>query len=122
MKSGRSRWLLRLAIVPVIGIAMLLWANQEKSHNVLTVENRSGQPLSLVKVGVAGQAKTYRDVAAEAVVTVPLWAGGDGETVITVECQLSSKSTMRWQGKPDAPVHLVVLPDGQIIIRPAGKG
>ena len=44
MGRGRYRWLLRLGIVLVVALGFLVWANREGLPNLLTIENRSGQP------------------------------------------------------------------------------
>ena len=58
------------AVLLVGGIAGLLWATRERLQNRLTVENRSGQAIALLRVTTGGATAVLRDVPAGA------WAAG----------------------------------------------
>src|SRR5436309_2110260 len=62
MMHGRNRWLLRLAILLVAGLAFLVWFRRERSQDLLVIENRSKQPIALLRVTIAGQTSTFQDV------------------------------------------------------------
>src|SRR5690242_13930277 len=76
-KPGRHRWLIRLAVVLVVGLAASLWVvTQGSSGGALVVENRSGQPLAALQVSVGGQTRTFRDVADGGEVSAAFDGGG----------------------------------------------
>lgn len=122
---GRYRWPLRLAVLVIAGLALLGWAYAERSRNVLTVENRSGQTISLLHITAAGQTSEFRDVASGAEVTASFRIKGDDH--FAVEGRLADGTLIRGQfrsvtsGMSGERAHLVVLPGGQIVFRPGGK-
>jgi hypothetical protein len=116
---GRSRWLIRIAILVVAGIAFAVWAVQRESPG-LTVENRSGQAIAVLHVKVGGETSTFQDVPAGRELKVPLANGGD--TPFEVDGQLADGTRLRGRfgagaapGKPRAT--LVILPGGQINVK-----
>jgi hypothetical protein len=125
MNRGRYRWLFRLAALLVAGLAFLLWAARGRSQDLLAVENRSGQPIALLEITVAGQTSTFRDVPAGADVTAAL--GGKSDDPFVVEGRLADGTMVRGRFAHVADAlgggrtGLVVLPGGQILFRQAGK-
>src|SRR5947209_6246860 len=77
MNRGRNRWLLRLGILLVVGLALGLWALRGQFPSRLRIENRSGQPIARVEVTLAGKVTGFSDVPPGMEVTVPLPPGGD---------------------------------------------
>jgi hypothetical protein len=119
MKRGPFRWALRLAILPVFGIGLLIWANREKTPNLLTVENRSEQTIAVLKVTASGQTKNLGQVAAGAEVKAPQPLQEDEAFV--VEGKLADGTIIRHSGMCGERPRLVVLPGGHIIVRPSAK-
>ena len=115
---GPYRWPIRLAALLVLGLALFLWYNRERSQNRLSFENRSGQPIPLLRVTVAGQTSTFRDVPAGGERFAPL--GADGER-FAVEGRLADGTMIRMQGVPPPGHALVILPGGDVVPRPSGK-
>lgn len=73
----RRRWLLRLAIVLAAGLAFYAWTIL-RAENRLTIQNRSGQAISELKVNVAGQTSPFQDIASGQDVVVSLGKQGAG--------------------------------------------
>jgi hypothetical protein len=119
MERRRSRWLLRIGVVLVVGLALLIWAIHEQSQDLLTIENRSGQPITLLRVTIAGESKTFKDVAKETAVTAPL--GGKGDAGFVVEGQLADGTRIRGQFLKGGGRRLLVLPEGRLELGKAGR-
>jgi hypothetical protein len=116
--QGRSRWLLRLAIPLVLGAAVLIWFLRGQSNH-LTIENRSGQPIALLRIEVGGEKRTFRDVATGTDVTVPLSLKSDERFVI--EGRLADETTIKASGATVERLRLIVLPRGEIKIQQGDK-
>jgi hypothetical protein len=119
MIRGRYRWPIRIAILLIAGLALLLWAIAERSRNRLAIENRSGQPITSLRVTVAGKTQTFEDVRVGTEVTVPL-ALKPGDR-FSFEGTLADGSRIRMSGVAGEQSRFVALPGGQIIPRPSGK-
>ena len=120
INRGPYRWPIRLAAVLLLGLVLYAWFTGEWSHKGLTVENRSDQPISLLRVTVAGQRTIYTDVPAGGSRTAP--AGGEGGDRFAVDGHLADGTMIRGEGSMPPGRALVVLPGGQILARPAGRG
>jgi predicted acyltransferase len=118
VRQARYRWPLRLAALLVLGVMLFLWFTRRPGEQ-LTVENLAGEPVKALKVTVAGESYTFRDVAAGAVVTTPL-AAKEGER-FAVEGTLTGGTMVRASGVMGASTHLLVLPGGEVQFRPARK-
>jgi hypothetical protein len=68
MSKRRSAALIGVLLL-VGGLAWLVWSFHERVQNRLTVENCSGQPLSVLRVTVGGETLTFTDVPENAEVT-----------------------------------------------------
>ena len=120
IRPARSRWLFRLAVVLVGGLALLAWASRERALNPLTVENRSGQPIPLLKITVGGETSTFKDVPPGAKVTTPFQI--KGAEPFGVEGRLADGTLIRGHGKSGEQVGLlVILPGGQTLFRQGEK-
>jgi hypothetical protein len=117
MNPGRKRWLLRLAVVPLAGLAALLWFSGQRSRD-LTVENRSRQSIASLQITVAGQTNTFRDVADGARVTAPFQAR-DGDP-FRMDGQLADGTRIRASGMLGERTQFLVLPGGEIAPKKAG--
>jgi hypothetical protein len=104
-----------MAILMVGGLACYLWFNQAQ---FVAIENHSGQPIAELRITLAGQASTFRDVASGAAVSAPV--GSQGSDDFAVEGKLSDGTLIRGHGVIGGH-NLVVLPGGMISIRPANK-
>jgi hypothetical protein len=118
-RQGPRRWLLRLAVVLVAGVAALVWFARSQPEPHLTIENRSGQPVPELQVTVAGQSTTFRDVATGARVSSPTVAR-DGDT-FAVEGQLADGRRVRMRGTISKATHLLLLPGGDLQFERPGR-
>jgi hypothetical protein len=122
MNRGRLRWLLRLSILPVIALGLLVWGLGMWSQKVIAFENRSGKPIAVLEVTIAGETRTFRNVRERAEVTAPLKGKGDVAVVMTGE--LSDGTLLRGKFGSLAPfmsggrASFLVLPGGAIIPQP----
>jgi hypothetical protein len=121
MNPGRSRWLFRIAILVVLGLALLLWFSREQGQNVLVVENRSGWPVIELQVTVGGATNTVHDLANGADVTAALRGGGDERFVVKGRLDDGKDTTISGRGRLPEGATLTILPGGQIQIRQPGK-
>lgn len=117
MNPGRQRWLLRLAVVILIGLLALFWAVGQRTRS-LTIENRSEQSIPELNISLAGQTQTFQDVKAGAEVTVPCSARGADR--FTVEGRLADGTRLRANGRIGDSLHFFLLPGGQL--QPRRKG
>jgi hypothetical protein len=109
----QRRWLLRLAIPVVAAVAVLVWA-LERSQNVVTIDNQSGQPIATLQLTRGGEAKCFQDIPAGRPITAVTKAGGP----FTVEGRLADGTFIRARfGEVEARVELVLLPGGQLQFR-----
>jgi hypothetical protein len=117
MNRGRYRWLLRLAAVLVAGLAFLLSATGQRS-NVLTVENRSGQRIALLRVTITGKTSSWNDVPPGAEVSTLFRIKSDDH--FAVEGRLEDGTMIRGQfgyvttDMSGERARLIVLPGGEI--------
>jgi hypothetical protein len=117
IRQSRYRWVLRLAVVAVAGLAMLLWSLTRQSDNTLAVENRSNQRIAILQVTLAAKPTAFRDIAPGATARVRLVAGDS----VAVDGKLADGTLIRWHGTPPEGATLVVLPGGQIEVRTSRK-
>jgi len=123
MMRSRNRWLLRLAAVLVAGLIVLLWYRGDETQNVqnvLTVENRSGQSITLLKVTSAGETRSFRDVAPGATVTDPMTRKQD-RFKLEFSFADGSKTNFVYVPADKTDPNLIALPKGEIVVRPKGK-
>jgi hypothetical protein len=119
MKSGRSRWLLRLGVVLIVGLLALLWAVTHRDRT-LTIENRASQPIASLHVTIAGQTSHYRNVAPGATIEVD---GNDSpDEFFTVEGELAGGTQIRFRGKLKERAEFLLLPNGELQPKPRPKG
>lgn len=113
MMRLQRRWLLRIAIPLVAALAMVLWA-LERSRNVITIDNQSGQPIATLHIIRGGESKVFNDVPVRAPITATTQNGGP----FTVEGRLADGTLIRARfGEVEAQVDLVLLPGGQLQFR-----
>ncbi len=67
----RYRWVIRLGILLVAGVALLLWAATHRTKNGLTIENRSGQTITSLEVTAAGTTTHFTQVPSGTTVFAP---------------------------------------------------
>jgi hypothetical protein len=124
MNRHRYRWLLRAAALLVAGLAFWLWAAGPRS-SLLAVENSSGQPITQLRVTIAGETHSFSDVRPGSRVTAPFRVKGDDH--FTLEGRLQDGTMIRGQfgytihGLTGDPVHFMVLPGGEIKFRQGDK-
>lgn len=110
MNPGRSRWLLRLAVVLVVGLLALFWAVGQRTRT-LTIENRSEQSAELT-ITIGGQTRTFQNVKAGEQVNVPCQAR-DGDP-FTVEGRLAGDTRIHFFGRIGENLDFVLPPGGQL--------
>jgi hypothetical protein len=111
MNPRRSRWLLRLAIVPVIALLALFWAVRQQTHS-LTIENRSEQSIDELNVSIGGQTQKFQNVKAGDRVTAQCPARGEDR--FTVEGKLANDTRIRLSGLIRDSLDFVLLPNGTL--------
>ena len=121
MNRGRSRWLLRLGVPLVVGVGTLVWFAVRGNEVALTVENHSGQALTVLEVKAGGKTATLRDVAAGAQKSTAVPGGP-----FDVEGQLADGTRIRGHfgqlpGASGGGQRLAILPGGQIVLRQGDK-
>jgi hypothetical protein len=120
MNPGRSRWLLRLAILIAVGGAFLIWANYKREQSALIIQNRSGQTISTLEVTLAGESQTFENIpeGSDRRVT-PIRM----EAPFTLTGRLADDTQIRASfgqipvGPAGEPPTLIVVPGGQIMVR-----
>jgi hypothetical protein len=111
MNPSHKRWLVRLAVVLIVGLVALFWTVREQDRT-LTIENRSQQSIVELKITISGQSTTFQDVKSGAKVLVPCPASGDG--MFTVEGKLADGTRPRATGRIDDNMYFFLLPGGQL--------
>ncbi len=117
MNPNYKRWLIRLAVVLIVGLAGLLWSVRQQDRT-LTIENRSEQSIAELNITIASQTKTFQNVKAGDQVSAPCPARGDDR--FTIEGRLSDGTRVRANGRINESLYFFLLPDGQLQRR--GKG
>jgi hypothetical protein len=123
MNKNRRRWLLRLSILPLAGIAFLLWWSYHERTRSVTVENRSGKGIAQLQVTAAGQTSTYAQLHDGGAVTAP--CGGDGDH-FDVEGRFDDGAVFKGQGQfpessPGQGTALVIGPGGGVAPRKSSR-
>jgi hypothetical protein len=117
MNPGSKRWLLRLTVVIVAGLAALLWFTGQRPRD-LAVENLSGQAIASLQITVAGQSNIFRDVADGHRVTAAYQAREDDP--FRMDGRLADGTRIRASGILGEHTQFLVLPGGQIAPKKAG--
>ncbi len=118
MVPGRQRWLLRLAVVLLVGLVALFWAVGQRSR-ILTIENRSQQSIPELNITIAGQTKKFQNVKAGAEVSAPCPSGAEDR--FTVDGRLADGTLLRSNGRIGDSLHFLLLPNGDLQPRPKGS-
>jgi hypothetical protein len=116
--------------IAVLIVALLLcggfvWWYHERHQNRLTVENRSGQPIAVLRVAITGETATFRDVAADSQVTGTFRIASDDH--FTVEGRLADGKRITGQfgyvtgGMSGQRARFVVQPEGKIEFHQSGE-
>lgn len=117
MNPGRQRWLLRLAVVLLVGLVALFWAVGQRSR-ILTIENRSEQSIPELNITIANQIKKFQNVKAGEEVSAP--CPPRGEDRFSVDGRLADGTRLRANGRIGDSLHFLLLPGGQL--QPRRKG
>jgi hypothetical protein len=114
--------LIRAAVLVLAALIALVWITRQMAEQQLTIENRSGQAITFLRVTAGTEPITFRDVRAGAEVTVPLKGGKDAS--FKVDGQLADGGLIRGLF-PSRPAgqrgNLVVGPGGMLIVRQGGN-
>src|SRR5262249_41895189 len=122
MFRGKNRWLFRFGIVLAAAGGFLAWTLLRDRTPTLVVENQSGQPIAVLNVTAGGATSTAPDVPRGKEVGTPLHLKGEGQFVLDGKLQDDTLLRGTFRLGPDAEsLHLIVMPGGQIILRPRGK-
>ncbi len=112
LKQGRSRWLFRAAILLLIGAAGLFWFSREQFLKRLTIENRSEQAITTLKISRGDESIRFENVKSGTDVNTPFRVvGGDH---ITIEGELADKSRVKFMGMAPERLDLVILKGGRV--------
>ena len=84
----------------------------------LTIENRSGQAIDLLQATVGDEPNTFRNVAAGVEVSAPCRAK-DGDR-FALDGRLEDGTRIRAKGTVGDSLHFIVLPGGEVKLRPRG--
>jgi hypothetical protein len=116
MNPGRKRWLIRLAVLLILGLIALFWSVGKMERN-LTIENRSQQSIAELKITIAGEVKTFQNIKAGDEVSTPCPAS-DQVLPFTVEGKFADGSLFRFTGQIRESLSFLLLPGGQFQPRP----
>ena len=119
MDRSRYRWILRLAIVLVVGLIALLWAVGQQTRT-LTIENQAQQTIASLQIILGGETRRFENVAAGREVRAE--GKGQGEESYTVVGELANGTRIRSSGRIKESVQFLLLPDGQLQPKPQRKG
>lgn len=114
MNPRYSRWLLRSAVVLLVGILGVFWAGSKFPRN-LTIENQSQQIIDELKISMGGQTRTFHKVKVGERLTVEGSSGGDR---FAVEGQLADSTRIRASIPSSENLDFILLPNGQLQPRP----
>jgi hypothetical protein len=120
MKTGRNRWLFRIALLVVLGVAGLIWFTRTNAQDVLIIENSSGQTVTSLRVTLGEHTNNFKDVATGKSVTAGVRSGGKERLVI--EGELADGGVIRWRGTVEEKASFVIVPGGHIQMRQPNKG
>ncbi|MGH7172333.1 MAG: hypothetical protein ACRELG_18810 [Gemmataceae bacterium] len=109
MNPGRSRWLLRLGVVLIVGLLALFWAVGQHTRT-LTIENRSEQSIPELKISLGDQVRTFHNVKAGEQVTAPCPARAADR--FTVKGRLANGNLILANGRIGDSLDFVLLPGG----------
>jgi hypothetical protein len=107
-------------VLAVASIGLVWWYARNHSPNYLTVENRSGEVITVLRITTAGETETFRDVAEKATKASPSPVQ-DGDRFV-VEGRLADGTRIKTNGMiSESSLHVIILPGGQIQFRPAPR-
>jgi hypothetical protein len=109
-----------LAVLAVASIGLVWWYARNHSPNYLTVENRSGEAIAVLRITAAGETKTFRDVSEKTTKASPFPVQHGDHFV--VEGRLADGTRIRTNGIiSESSMHVIILPGGQVQFRPAPR-
>lgn len=107
-----------LVLLLVVGVAGLLWAARGRLQNRLTVENRSGQAIALLRVTTGGETAVFRDLPDGAAATAPFRIQTDDHFAVEGRLEdgtgLGGNFGYVTNGMSGQRARFVVLPGGKI--------
>lgn len=109
MNPMRKRWLIRLAILLIVGLIALFWSVGQLGRN-LTIENRSEQAIEELKITLGDQTQTFHNIKPGQEVSVPLPSSG----AFAVDVRLPGDKLLRLRGSIRDNLHYELLPGGQL--------
>ena len=127
MNRSRFRWLLRLSVLPILAMIFLLWSMYAGGERSAVIENHSGQAIAELQLTLAGETRTFKQIASQGRVTFPL-KGKDNDTLIMkgtfangelLRAQVGFKALSK--NVAGGRVLLLVLPNGGIVVRAPGQ-
>jgi hypothetical protein len=120
MVRGRQRWLLRLMLLGLGGLVLFLWTSWNLSARVLTIENRSEQPIASLRVRLAGATSTFQNVPPRAEVAAQVGSNMDEPSYVDVQLADGTLSRQQFPSLRNAMnggrARLVVLPGGGFLV------
>lgn len=115
MNPRYSRWLLRLAVVLILGLLGLFWAVSHRTSS-LSIENQSQQSIVKVHITIGGQTQSFHDVKPGARLTAegPARSGDH----FSVKGQLADTTLIAANGPVGDRLDFILLPNGHLQPRP----
>ncbi len=115
MNPTNKRWLIRLAVLLLVGLGALFWSVGKLGRD-LTIENRSEQEIAELKITIAGQVTTFANVKPGGEVSVPSPQSGEGQFIL--QGKFADGNLFRVRGQIRDNLHFLLLPGGQLQPRP----
>lgn len=112
------RRLVRLGVLLAAGLGLLAWTTWRQLQTGLVIENRSGQAAAQIQVRMGEQTTTVPVVPRGEAVTLPAaFRGG----AFTLEGRLVDGTLIRASGQAAANARLVILPGGEVRLKPRDR-
>jgi hypothetical protein len=117
------RWVIRLGLVIVAGLAFWLWMQVRGRSQDVIVHNEYGKPIPVMKVTIGDETREFRDVAEGAEVVVPFRSKTDRlrVEVAFADKKVSTYTGVATGGSDGEPANLVILPTGDVEPRKSRK-
>jgi len=122
--SKRTIFLLTLVLL-VAGLMWAGWAGRERFQNRLFVENRSGQPITMLKIITGGETRVFHEVPDEAELSATFRIASDDhfavDGLLANGTKVSGEFGYVTNGMSGEHAFFVIRPEGKIEFRQSNK-